>query len=64
MKLRLHQLYVWPVKSFMDGVRAGASDIHLLPQENGFKVSFRVNGLLQQHMKLDMRVHKILVARL
>lgn len=50
-------------KTLMDGVKAGASDIHILPQQNELKVSFRVNGLLQQHMRFDMRVHKILVAR-
>jgi type IV pilus assembly protein PilB len=50
-------------KTILDGIKAGASDIHLLLEENGMKVSFRVNGLLQQHMKLDARVHKILIAR-
>jgi type II secretory ATPase GspE/PulE/Tfp pilus assembly ATPase PilB-like protein len=50
-------------KTLLDGVRAGASDIHILPQQNELKVSFRVNGLLQQHMRFDMRVHKILIAR-
>ncbi len=50
-------------KTILDAVKEGASDIHLLPQEGGLKVSFRVNGLLQQHMKFDMRLHKLLVAR-
>ncbi|MHC4268325.1 MAG: GspE/PulE family protein [Planctomycetota bacterium] len=50
-------------KTLLDGIKAGASDIHLLPTENGLKLSFRINGLLQQQMKLDTRVHKILIAR-
>lgn len=50
-------------KILLDGVIAGASDIHLLPEENGLKVSFRVNGLLQKYLKLDQRIHNSLVAR-
>ncbi len=50
-------------KILLDGVKAGASDIHLLPEEKGLKVSLRVNGLLQQDLKLDQRIHKSLVAR-
>ena len=50
-------------KTLLDGVKEGASDIHILPQEHELKVSFRINGLLQQHMKFDKRVHKLLVAR-
>ena len=50
-------------KTLLDAVKAGASDIHLLPEAKGLKVSFRINGLLQQHMMFDIRVHKILVAR-
>ncbi|MDR4497467.1 MAG: GspE/PulE family protein [Candidatus Scalindua sp.] len=50
-------------KIIMNGIKASASDIHLLPQEDGVKVSFRVNGLLQQYIKLDRRIHKSLVAR-
>jgi len=50
-------------KTLLDGVKEGASDIHILPQEHELKVSFRINGQLQQHMKFDKRVHKLLVAR-
>ena len=50
-------------KILFDGVKADASDIHLLPEENMLKVLFRVNGLLQQYRKLDQRIHKSLVAR-
>jgi type II secretory ATPase GspE/PulE/Tfp pilus assembly ATPase PilB-like protein len=50
-------------KILLDGIRSRASDIHLLPQEDGLKVSFRINGLLQQHIKLDRRIHRSLVAR-
>jgi type II secretory ATPase GspE/PulE/Tfp pilus assembly ATPase PilB-like protein len=47
----------------MDGVKEGASDIHLLPQEDDLIVSFRVNGLLHKYRTLDKRLHKSLVAR-
>ncbi|MFQ5356418.1 MAG: GspE/PulE family protein [Mariprofundaceae bacterium] len=50
-------------KILLDGIRARASDIHLLPQENSLKVSLRINGLLQQFLKLDRRIHRSLVAR-
>ena len=50
-------------KILMDAVEEGASDIHLLPQEKDLKVSFRVNGLLQQYLTLDKRLSKSLVAR-
>ncbi len=44
-------------------VKEGASDIHLLPEEKRLKVSYRINGLLKEHFKLDKRIHKSLVAR-
>ncbi|GJQ58770.1 MAG: type II/IV secretion system protein [Candidatus Scalindua sp. AMX11] len=50
-------------KILQNAVKEGSSDIHLLPQEKGLKVSYRVNGLLQQYLKLDRRVSKSLVAR-
>ncbi|MCP5003209.1 MAG: type II/IV secretion system protein [Planctomycetes bacterium] len=50
-------------KILLNAVKEGASDIHLLPQEKGFKVSYRVDGLLQQYLMLDKRISKSLVAR-
>lgn len=50
-------------KILLNAVKEGASDIHLLPQEKGLKVSYRINGLLQQYLKLDKRISKSLVAR-
>ncbi len=44
-------------------VKEGASDIHLLPEEKALKVSYRINGLLKEHFKLDKRLCKSLVAR-
>jgi type IV pilus assembly protein PilB len=35
----------------------------MLPEDKGLKVSYRVNGLLQQYFKLDKRISKSLVAR-
>ncbi len=50
-------------KILLNAVKERASDIHLLPQDNGLKVSYRVNGLLQEFLKLDKRISKSLVAR-
>ncbi len=50
-------------KILHNAVKDGASDIHLLPEEKGLKVSYRINGLLQEHFKLDKRICKSLVAR-
>ncbi len=50
-------------KILIDGVKTGASDIHLLPLEKEVKVFFRVNGLLRPFLKLDKRLHKSLIAR-
>jgi len=50
-------------KILSDGIKARASDIHILPQEDSLKVSYRVNGLLQQVLKLDRRISRSLVAR-
>ncbi|MDR4503657.1 MAG: GspE/PulE family protein [Candidatus Scalindua sp.] len=50
-------------KILLNALKEGASDIHMLPQEKGLKVSYRVNGLLQEYLKLDKRISKSLVAR-
>jgi len=50
-------------KILSDGIKAGASDIHILPQEDSLKVSSRINGLLQQVLKLDRRISRSLIAR-
>ncbi|MHC4269801.1 MAG: GspE/PulE family protein [Planctomycetota bacterium] len=50
-------------KILHNAVKEGASDIHLLPEEKGLKVSYRINGLLKEHLRLDKRICKSLVAR-
>ncbi len=50
-------------KVVFDGIMSGASDIHLLPQPDGLKVSFRTNGLLRMYQNLDMKLHKSLITR-
>jgi len=50
-------------KILSNGIKASASDIHILPQETALKVSYRVNGLLRQYLRLDRRLHKSLIAR-
>ena len=50
-------------KIVFDGIMSGASDIHILPQPNGLKVSFRTNGLLRIYQNLDVKLHKSLITR-
>ena len=50
-------------KIVFDGIMSGASDIHLLPQPDGLKVSFRTNGLLRVYQNLDIKLHKSLITR-
>jgi len=50
-------------KILLEGIRAGASDIHVFPTENSVKVSFRVHGLLKEHLKLEKKIHLSLITR-
>jgi type IV pilus assembly protein PilB len=50
-------------KILHNAVRDGASDIHILPEAKGVKVSYRINGLLKEDIKLDKRICKSLIAR-
>ena len=48
----------------MDAVRAGASDIHIEPQQRDVSLRYRVDGLLRQVMRMPLRVHNKVVSRI
>ena len=47
-----------------DAVRAGASDIHIEPQQRDVSLRYRVDGLLRQVMRMPLRVHNKVVSRI
>jgi type IV pilus assembly protein PilB len=47
-----------------DAIRAGASDIHIEPQEKGLNLRYRVDGLLRQVMTMPKRVQNKVVSRI
>jgi MSHA biogenesis protein MshE len=49
---------------FEDAVQAGASDVHIEPQENGLVIRSRVDGLLQTQTQADKRIAPALTQRL
>lgn len=46
------------------GIAAGASDIHIEPQENLVLVRYRIDGQLVEVMKHEKRIHPSLIARI
>ncbi len=47
-----------------DGVRQGASDIHIEPDDNQTRVRFRIDGQLVEALKPPHRMHAALVSRI
>ena len=47
-----------------DATRAGASDIHIEPQEKGVTLRYRVDGLLRQVMTMPKRVQGKVISRI
>lgn len=45
-------------------VRAGASDVHIEPQEKKLRVRFRIDGVLHEIMSPSARLHASLVSRI
>ncbi len=45
-------------------VRAGASDIHIEPQEKFTRVRFRIDGVLHEIMQQPSKIHPMLVSRI
>jgi MSHA biogenesis protein MshE len=49
---------------FEDALQAGASDIHIEPQENSAQIRFRIDGVLVLQTQADIRIAPALVLRL
>lgn len=49
---------------FEDATQAGASDVHIEPQESGLQVRVRVDGVLQTQTQADKRIGAALAQRL
>lgn len=47
-----------------DAIRKGASDIHLEPYENEFRIRFRIDGVLYTTMRPPLRVRDAVVSRI
>lgn len=45
-------------------VKSGASDIHIEPFEDGTRIRYRIDGVLQEKFPLPQQVHDSLVARI
>ncbi|ACV68391.1 type IV-A pilus assembly ATPase PilB [Desulfohalobium retbaense] len=48
----------------MDAIRKKASDIHIEPYEELFRVRFRIDGVLQEVMRPPMRLRNAIISRL
>ncbi len=49
---------------FNQSVQAGASDVHIEPQEKSMRIRFRIDGVLHDVMQHPRRMHPTLVSRL
>ncbi len=49
---------------FADAIRAGASDIHIEPQEKGLNLRYRVDGLLRNVTQMPRRLQNKVVSRI
>lgn len=49
---------------FSQAIRAGASDIHIEPQEKSMRVRFRIDGVLHDALQPPKRLHPSLVSRI
>ncbi|MDD4169475.1 MAG: ATPase, T2SS/T4P/T4SS family [Desulfotomaculaceae bacterium] len=49
---------------FGNALRAGASDIHIEPQEKSLRVRFRIDGVLHEIMQPPRQMHPVLVSRI
>src|SRR5260221_5430028 len=48
----------------VDAIRAGASDIHIEPQEKGINVRYRVDGLLRQITTMPKSIQTKVISRI
>ena len=51
-------------KILLNGVRKGASDIHVFPQAHKVLILYRINGDLQQEMALEKWVQRRIISRI
>lgn len=51
-------------KLFLDAIRSGASDIHIEPYENSYRVRFRIDGILQEITRPPIRLAARVAARI
>jgi len=51
-------------KILESAVAANASDIHIEPQEDGFRIRFRIDGVLQEVVKLPLENYHNLLSRI
>ncbi|MCX6791273.1 MAG: GspE/PulE family protein [Candidatus Gribaldobacteria bacterium] len=48
----------------MGAIELGASDVHLEPEEKQVKLRFRLDGLLQDILLIDLAIYKVILSRL
>jgi type IV pilus assembly protein PilB len=48
---------------FVNAIKAGASDIHLEPYENSFRVRYRVDGVMHSVMNIPTKIKNALTSR-
>jgi len=46
------------------GIRNGASDVHIEPGEENVKIRYRIDGVLRENMKYPKQLHNAVVARI
>ncbi len=47
----------------MDGVKRGASDIHMEPYEREYRIRYRVDGMLQSFMNAPLKLRDAIISR-
>jgi type IV pilus assembly protein PilB len=47
-----------------DAIRLGASDIHIEPQEDNFRVRYRIDGILRTIVEMPKRVERTCISRI
>jgi type IV pilus assembly protein PilB len=48
---------------FVNGIKSGASDIHIEPYENSLRVRYRVDGVMYTVMNLPTKIRAALTSR-
>ncbi len=55
---------VWLNEVFMEAVRLGASDIHIIPEKDYLSVKFRINGVIAEVARWDIDYHDMVMSRI